>query len=64
MAANAIVQMKTRMNGPRISLLWTMRPKLRKPTPTFQPGYAYSSDPNAPWVDVRYLKTWAASASG
>jgi hypothetical protein len=33
-------------------------------TPTFQPGYYYSSDPNAPWVDVRYLKTWAVSTSG
>ncbi len=31
---------------------------------TFQPGYYYSSDPNAPWVDVRYLSTWAVSASG
>lgn len=33
-------------------------------TSTFQPGYYYSSDPNAPWVDVRYLKTWAVSTSG
>ena len=33
-------------------------------TAAFQPGYYYNSDPNAPWVDDRYLKTWAFSSSG
>lgn len=31
---------------------------------TFQPAYYFSSDPNAPWVDVRYNKTYAISTSG
>ena len=31
---------------------------------TFKPAYYFTSDPNAPWVDVRYNKTFAISTSG
>jgi hypothetical protein len=33
-------------------------------TATFQPGYYLSSDPNAPFVDIRPQRNWSVSASG